>query len=228
MATHQVTDQQPIHQVMKPSLWGISPTLSLSLSLCIAWRPALSWTLGQGFGPSLCTRLFCKSQKRSPTMTLAALVRAFLDLSRQQRPFRKKAKRMSCHRKCNDRFQNGHLRSILTYSSQTAARLVLIACASKMCARAGQGDPLREQNMHQENQGERARALESVAIRPVTWLWVPCWGRCTTHFRTYFSGIGMFTGGTIGILTHGHMYTFRRPIAMECGRGKTHVCCAIC
>ena len=21
-----------------------------------------------------------------------------------------------------------------------------------------------------------------------TWLWVPFWGRCTTHFRTYFSG----------------------------------------
>ena len=41
------------------------------------------------------------------------------------------------------------------------------------------------------------------------WLWVktnriPFWGRCTTHFRTYFSGwIGMFTGGTIWILTHG-------------------------
>ena len=33
------------------------------------------------------------------------------------------------------------------------------------------------------------------------WLWVktngiPFWGRCTTHFRTYFSVIGMFTGGT--------------------------------
>ena len=42
------------------------------------------------------------------------------------------------------------------------------------------------------------------------WLWVktdgiPFWGfRCTTHFRTYFSGwIGMFTGGTIWTLTHG-------------------------
>ena len=32
---------------------------------------------------------------------------------------------------------------------------------------------------------------------------VPFWGRCTTHFRTYFSGIGRFTGGTIWILTHG-------------------------
>ena len=30
--------------------------------------------------------------------------------------------------------------------------------------------------------------------------------QCTTHFRTYFSGwIGMFTGGTIWILTHGHL-----------------------
>ena len=28
---------------------------------------------------------------------------------------------------------------------------------------------------------------------------------CTTHFRTHFSGwIGMFTGGTIWLLTHGH------------------------
>ena len=31
--------------------------------------------------------------------------------------------------------------------------------------------------------------------------------RCTTHFRTYFSGwIGMFTGGTIWLLTHGHVF----------------------
>ena len=31
-------------------------------------------------------------------------------------------------------------------------------------------------------------------------------GEFTTHFRTYFSGwIGMFTGGTIWILTHGHL-----------------------
>ena len=43
------------------------------------------------------------------------------------------------------------------------------------------------------------------------WLWVKTkwyrfWGRCTTHFRTYFSGwIGMSTGGTIWILTHGHV-----------------------
>ena len=29
-------------------------------------------------------------------------------------------------------------------------------------------------------------------------------GRCT-HFRTHLVGIGMFTGGTIWILTHGHM-----------------------
>ena len=35
---------------------------------------------------------------------------------------------------------------------------------------------------------------------------IPFWGRCTTHFRTYFSGwIGMFTGGTIWPLTHGQV-----------------------
>ena len=44
----------------------------------------------------------------------------------------------------------------------------------------------------------------------IIWLWVktngiPFWARCTTHFRTYFTGIGMFTGGMIWILTHGHM-----------------------
>ena len=41
-----------------------------------------------------------------------------------------------------------------------------------------------------------------------TWPWVEThFGgfRCTTHFRTYFSGeIGMFTGGTIWILSRGH------------------------
>ena len=37
-------------------------------------------------------------------------------------------------------------------------------------------------------------------------------GRCTTHFRTYFSGwIGIFTRGTIWILTHGHLWPERRP-----------------
>ena len=38
---------------------------------------------------------------------------------------------------------------------------------------------------------------------------VPFWlaGEFTTHVRTYFSGwIGMFTGGTIGHLTHGHFF----------------------
>ena len=35
---------------------------------------------------------------------------------------------------------------------------------------------------------------------------IPFWGRCTTHFRAYFSGwIGMFTGGAIWLLTHGHI-----------------------
>ena len=34
-------------------------------------------------------------------------------------------------------------------------------------------------------------------------------GEFTTHFRTYFSGwIGMFTGGRIWILTHGHLGSF--------------------
>ena len=41
------------------------------------------------------------------------------------------------------------------------------------------------------------------------WPWfkangIPFWDRCTTHFRAYSMGVGMFTGGT-GILTHGHM-----------------------
>ena len=35
-------------------------------------------------------------------------------------------------------------------------------------------------------------------------------GEFTTHFRTYFSGwIGMFTGGTIWVLTHGHLSEVR-------------------
>ena len=50
--------------------------------------------------------------------------------------------------------------------------------------------------------------------REATWLrlskpfWlIPFWlvGECTTHFRLYCVGIGMFTGGTIWILTHGHL-----------------------
>ena len=55
--------------------------------------------------------------------------------------------------------------------------------------------------------GAGVQSLACFAI----WLWVktngiPFWGRCTTHFRTYFSGwIGMFTGGTVWILTHGHI-----------------------
>ena len=42
--------------------------------------------------------------------------------------------------------------------------------------------------------------------------------RCTAHFRTDFSGwIGMFTGGTIWILTHGHMplVTWRGPLCYQ-------------
>ena len=43
--------------------------------------------------------------------------------------------------------------------------------------------------------------------------------RCTTHFRTYFRGwIGMFTGGTICLLTHGHM-EFGRPFGVGGGVG---------
>ena len=43
-------------------------------------------------------------------------------------------------------------------------------------------------------------------------------GEFTTHFRTYFSGwIGMFTGGTIWVLTHGHMNFFRQVIARAPG-----------
>ena len=35
---------------------------------------------------------------------------------------------------------------------------------------------------------------------------IPFWARCTTHFRTYFRGrIGMFTGDTIWLLTHGQI-----------------------
>ena len=50
------------------------------------------------------------------------------------------------------------------------------------------------------------RSLSS--LEPIL-LGLGCWGRCTTHFRTYFNGwickIGMVTGGTIWILTHGHI-----------------------
>ena len=43
---------------------------------------------------------------------------------------------------------------------------------------------------------------------PAIWPWfkangIPFWDRCTTHFSLL--GIGMFTGGTIWVLTHGHM-----------------------
>ena len=41
------------------------------------------------------------------------------------------------------------------------------------------------------------------------WLWVrthgiPLWGRCTTRFRTYFSG-DLDVNSGYGILTHGHV-----------------------
>ena len=43
---------------------------------------------------------------------------------------------------------------------------------------------------------------------------VPFSDRCTTHLRAYFSGwIGMFTGGTIRLLTHGHICGGPRPIS---------------
>ena len=57
-----------------------------------------------------------------------------------------------------------------------------------------------------------ARTGSSMAsFRGATWLWVKTNGTilvggCTTHFRAYFSGwIGMFIGGTIWILTDGHI-----------------------
>ena len=65
-----------------------------------------------------------------------------------------------------------------------------------------------------QHQGARMRRGERSTA---TWLWLskPFWdpilvGRCTTHFLFYFVivfllGIGMFTGGTIWILTHGHV-----------------------
>ena len=64
------------------------------------------------------------------------------------------------------------------------------------------------------------------SLRPI-WLWVktngiPFWlvGEFTTHFRTYFSGwIGMFTGGTIWLLTHGHIC---RQSATEVGVMHRH------
>ena len=34
---------------------------------------------------------------------------------------------------------------------------------------------------------------------------IPFWDRCTTHFRTYFSGDWDVHGGVTGILTHGHV-----------------------
>ena len=56
---------------------------------------------------------------------------------------------------------------------------------------------------------------------------VPFWGRCTTHFRTYFSGwIGIFTGGTIWILTHGDLFSglrvcsTSRPGLLEAARSR--------
>ena len=61
--------------------------------------------------------------------------------------------------------------------------------------------------------GEEIGASWKATPLELTWLWVskPFWEpilvarEFTTQFRTYFSGwIGMFTGGTIWILTHGH------------------------
>ena len=53
---------------------------------------------------------------------------------------------------------------------------------------------------------------------------IPVWGRCTTHCRTYFSGwIGMFTGGTICILTHGQAAPWRTA---QCPHSSRRVECA--
>ena len=48
------------------------------------------------------------------------------------------------------------------------------------------------------------------SFEEIIWPWVNTnpfgVGEFTTHFRTYFSGwIGMFTRGTIGVLTHSHV-----------------------
>ena len=41
---------------------------------------------------------------------------------------------------------------------------------------------------------------------------VPCWDRCTTHFRTYFSGDWDVHWGLTGLLTHGHLSSFRQAL----------------
>ena len=55
-----------------------------------------------------------------------------------------------------------------------------------------------------------ATVLRSFVLRlaEIGWPWVnkstpmvPCWGRCTTHFRTYFCGDWDVHGG-YGVLTH--------------------------
>ena len=47
---------------------------------------------------------------------------------------------------------------------------------------------------------------KAVGWEVLRWLWVQpmvhFWGRCTTHYGTYLSGLGMFTGATIWLLTH--------------------------
>ena len=43
---------------------------------------------------------------------------------------------------------------------------------------------------------------------------VPFWGRSTTHFSLFFAGIGMFTGGTIWILTHTHMVAIESKLLL--------------
>ena len=51
----------------------------------------------------------------------------------------------------------------------------------------------------------------------------PFWGRCTTHFRTYFSGWieSDVHWGPTGVLTHGQLATEEHPRGLEWG---SHVC----
>ena len=51
---------------------------------------------------------------------------------------------------------------------------------------------------------------------------IPFWGRCTAHFRTYFTGHWDVHWG-YGILTHGHIFTYTQRFGRVCVR----VCVAI-
>ena len=92
----------------------------------------------------------------------------------------------------------------------------LTSHASMMLATCGDSTPMSERIrclMHLDagsNFLQASTALRADKSRSIL-LWVkrngiPCWGRCTTHVRTYFSGgLGCSVGGTSWILTHGHI-----------------------